>query len=502
MYYFTYISKANSIIRDSELNTGINPIQELIYGKNLTRILYYFDHSKIKEMMEDGTFPDHSKITHRLKIKNAGSVDFTQLHTTETSSIDNSIKRRASSFDLIFFLVPKAWDAGKGFDYSSNALNEDFYDNKQKDRRRLLSTDGCNWYQARNGIDWDEEGVYSNDTLSEEYNKFSSTEGSKIVFARQRFEVGNESIDLDITNIVNKFVYGELTNYGIGVAFSPLLERLGDDKNSLLSETENYVGFFGPNTNTYFEPYVVTHYNDFINDDRSNFVLNKDNRLYLYCNLGGTLTDLDQNPTVTIKDDNEEVVNDASGKPLENIESTHYSKGIYYIDLKVSSNEYDADTMLYDTWDNIVFNGSTLDPVELDVTLKNPNLFFNVGNKLEANERFTPSVGGINDGEDILRGDKRKVNVYARMQFTSSDAKLINGMEYRLYIRDGLDEMNILPWEPVNKTYLENYFVIDTSMLLPQKYYVDIKIKYGMEEIIHHDVLHFKIVNDTTNRFA
>lgn len=187
---------------------------------------------------------------------------------------------------------------------------------------------------------------------------------------------------------------------------------------------------------------------------------------------------------------------------MENIESTHYSKGIYYIDLKVSSNEYDADTMLYDTWDNIVFNGSTLDPVELDVTLKNPNLFFNVGNKLEANERFTPSVGGINDGEDILRGDKRKVNVYARMQFTSSDAKLINGMEYRLYIRDGLDEMNILPWEPVNKTYLENYFVIDTSMLLPQKYYVDIKIKYGMEEIIHHDVLHFKIVNDTTNRFA
>ena len=113
----------NSIIKGYDINTGINPISELVYGKNLTRILCYFDHTKIKKLMEDGTMPDKSKITHRLKITNAGSTDYSMLHHTETSSIDGSLKRRASSFDLIFFLIPKTWDRGKGFDYNANEFN-------------------------------------------------------------------------------------------------------------------------------------------------------------------------------------------------------------------------------------------------------------------------------------------------------------------------------------------------------------------------------------------
>ena len=118
----------NTIINGSELNTSLNPISSLIYGKNLTRVLLYFDHTDIKNMMTDGTFPDKDKVSHYLKITNAGSLDFTQLHCGEVSSIDDNLKRRASSFDIIFFLIPKEWDAGKGFDYSSNFLNKDFSD--------------------------------------------------------------------------------------------------------------------------------------------------------------------------------------------------------------------------------------------------------------------------------------------------------------------------------------------------------------------------------------
>ena len=94
MIYKSYIKKVNSIIKGSYINTSINPISELIYGKNVTRILLYFDHCKIKKMMEDGTMPDESKITHRLKLTNAGSIDHTMIHHKETSSIDNSIKQR------------------------------------------------------------------------------------------------------------------------------------------------------------------------------------------------------------------------------------------------------------------------------------------------------------------------------------------------------------------------------------------------------------------------
>lgn len=497
----TYLSKMNSIIKGSDLNTGINPVSELLYGKNTSRVLIYFDHSKIKKMMEDGTMPDKSKITHRLKITNAGSLDFTLLHQIDESSVSECQRRRASSFDLIFFLIPKTWDNGKGFDYSHSDYMQDYYDTKSPGwGNRLVSTDGCNWYQRRNGLKWDEPGIYSNETLSNEYDNFSSESGSSIVFARQRFDIGGENIDLDITEIVNKFVSGELENNGIGIAFTPALERLGEDEYSVLSAVENYVGFFTPRTNTFFEPFVETQYHDYINDDRANFVMNKDNKLYLYCNLGGQLTDLDELPTVTVKDSEEEIVTDAYGRVMENIEASHFAKGVYYIDLKISDKE--SDTMIFDTWSNLKYNGSTLEDVELDVTLKSPNVFFNIGNRLEANERFTPNVSGINDSEDIKRGDIRKLKITARVQFSSQDYELINGIETRLYVRDGTRELDVLPWEPVHKTFLENYTVIDTNILIPQRYYLDIKIKYGMEEIIHHDVVHFNIVDDINNRYA
>ena len=254
----TYLSKMCSIIKDSDLNTGINPVSELLFGKNVSRILIQFDHNRIKKMMEDGTMPDKSKITHRLKITNAGSLDFTMLHHTDTSSVSGCMRKRASSFDLIFFLIPKDWDAGKGFDYSRSEFLEDYYDTKSEGwGNRLVSTDGCNWFQRRNGLKWDEPGIYSNDTLSIEYDNFSSNSGSTIIFARQRFDVGNENIDLDITDIFNKFVSGELENYGIGIAFTPSLERAGEDENSILGNIENYIGFFTPRTNTFFEPFVL-----------------------------------------------------------------------------------------------------------------------------------------------------------------------------------------------------------------------------------------------------
>ena len=500
MIYKTYLSKVNTIISGSPINTSLNPITELVYDKNVTRSLIYFDHSKIKQLMEDGTMPDKDKITHTLKLTNAGSVDFTTLHDKMASDISGCIRQRAASFELIFFLIPKEWDKGKGFDYSLGAYNTDYYDAKSEEfGNKLISVDGCSWFYRKNGLRWDEEGVYSNETLTKELEDISTEEGSAIIIGRQNFEVGNENINLDITDVVNKFVSGELENYGIGIAFSPQLERDGGAKKGII---EKYVGFFTNKTNTFFEPYVETKYNDHIEDDRANFVLGKNNKLYLYCNLGGNLEDLDETPLVTVTDSNEEIVTDADGNLLENIEAKHFSKGIYYIDLKISQADREADTMLFDTWSNVKYQGTEVSPVELDFTLKNVNMFFNIGNKLENNNRFIPNISGINDNEKIKRGDIRKIRINARVEYSTQDYELINGMESRLYIKDGTREIDVLEWEPVNKTFLENYTMIDTNILIPQRYYLDVKIKYGMEEIIHHDVLHFDIVDDLNNKYA
>ena len=74
-------------------------------------------------------------------------------------------------------------------------------------------------------------------------------------------------------------------------------------------------------------------------------------------------------------------------------------------------------------------------------------------------------------------------------------------MYARLYIKDGEREIDVIPFELVNKTFMENYFIIDTEMLIPEKYYIDVKIKYNQEMIIHHNVLNFKIVENLNNKY-
>ena len=54
----TYISKSNTIVKDSNVNLALNPVMELNYGVMLTRGLIYFDISKIKKRVEDKIYPD------------------------------------------------------------------------------------------------------------------------------------------------------------------------------------------------------------------------------------------------------------------------------------------------------------------------------------------------------------------------------------------------------------------------------------------------------------
>ena len=273
------------------------------------------------------------------------------------------------------------------------------------------------------------------------------------------------------------------------MAFSPLLE-VSD------SEYENYIGFLTDKTNTFFEPFVETRYTDVVLDDRSNFVLNKDNRLYLYCTIGDTLQSLDENPIVTIKNGDEETI-------MENIEAKQQSRGIYYIDIKLNKGDFEADTMLYDVWGNIVYQGTKLDDVELDFVLKDTPNFFNIGNSLSTtNATFTPSITGIKEKEEIKRGDVRKLVISAKPNYTINTVQLVDNLDIRVYIKDGTREIDVIEWDGINKSFSENFYIIDTNILIPQRYYVDVRITYGMNSIIHHDVLSFDIVDDLNNKYA
>lgn len=491
----TYITKYNTIVRGSERNMGMAPVSDMVYGRDgiFSRALIYFDHTNLKEKLEGGEMPDITKMRHTLKITNASSVRPVETHECGISQIDGGRRMRAVSFDLIFFLIPKEWDGGKGFAYHDDMLKVNFYPNTVEfDNIRLFSDGASNWFQRRNGLPWEHEGVYDTDFLSAEYDKYVQGEDS-VVIGMQRFDVGNESIELDVTDMVNSFIVGERENNGIGIAFSPMTEHS-------VTDVEQYVGFMTPNTPLFFEPYVETVYEDSISDDRSNFALNKRNRLYLYATVGTKLENLDFLPTVTVKDADDEVVRDIYGNLLDSVIAEKYTKGVYYIEFTLGSEDHEPNEMIYDVWDGLSYNGISLPSVELYTTIQPYTSFFNIGTSVPSTAEFTPSIGGINEREQIKRGDVRKMVISPRPNYTQNTAQLVDGMEIRIYVKDGASEFDVVSWDKVEKTYLENYYLLDTSILPPQRYYVDVRIPYGMNSVTHHDVLHFDIVNDITHK--
>ena len=249
-----------------------------------------------------------------------------------------------------------------------------------------------------------------------------------------------------------------------------------------------YVGFFTQHTNSFFEPYVETRYDEYIKDDRTNFYLDKDNKLYFYASVSGSNVNLDELPTCTIEGCQKAV--------------KQASKGIYYIDINLSSEDYEEDVMLYDIWDNIKYKGKQFKPVELNFVTKLSEDYFSFGvptnNTNDNNKEIIPTLYGIDENERIKRGDIRKINVDCRIPFTSDRKYSVDGLSYRLYVKQGERQIYVIEWTPVEIGYNENYFLINTNDLIPSRYFIDIKIQQNNEIINKTEMLQFDIVNDAT----
>lgn len=471
----TYASKSNTIFKDSCANTGLNPVMEIAYGKGISRGVIYFDHNKVKKLVEDMTYPDMGKLRHTLKMTNTASLTEFMLHKPCHMDFYDTFSERATSFDIILFLLYEDWDMGKGFDYIRDMI---------KGQHIAYSQDACNWFQNKNYSKWKEEGIYSTDTLSSEYDKYTSFSGnlSEVIVGVQHFDYGNENIEIDITEIFNKFINGDVENYGFGIAFSPKYEEEDTCK-------KQYVGFYTQHTHSFYEPYIETTYNDTIQDDRVNFFLDKDNKLYFYSSVGGKYANLDEMPTCEV-----------NGVSYEVKQAT---KGVYYIDINLSSEEYESDTMLYDLWSNIIYKGKTIKDVELQFVTKASDNYFSFGlPSLNNEDDIKPSLYGISDNERIKRGDVRKVNIDCLIPYTTNQQKSVDGLEYRVYVESGVKQIDIIGWTKVEIGYNENYFVIDTNDFIPFRYNIDIRVNKNLEVINHPKILQFDIVSDLTDNLV
>lgn len=496
-----FLDKVNTIVEGSYANMGLNPVMELNYGGTyVTRGLIHFDCEEIKSLVEDKTFADLNKLSFKLKMTNCLSVD--GYPHSRILLNGKEIKQRAASFDLMAFKLPFYFDEGRGFDYVA-----DFWINNN----RSFDNHASNWYFSYDGKVWpvDEDkiditnpnlnlindhiwvledgvrkriyldgGIYSKDFLKEQYEKYMEGEES-IILNIQHFDYGNEMMDMDITNYVMDVINGEC-NYGIGIMFIPRFERTK-------TKLPQYVGFFTNNTNTFFHPYVECVYNETISDDREDFCLGKDNRLYLYTTIDGEPQNLDNIPTCTI-DGMEYEVKQAQ-------------KGVYYALISKENLDMDNGTIGYDLWSNLAYNGQILDDVEMEFEVHSVDKFIHVGKKFDTKYTFVPNLFGINDSEDIRRGDVREVRVDFRREFETEKMVLVDSAEYRLYVMDGTREINVIDYQPIEKAYLNNFFMIYTQDLVPNNYFVDVRVRNGKEVKYFRKALRFTIISDVTERY-
>ena len=64
---------------------------------------------------------------------------------------------------------------------------------------------------------------------------------------------------------------------------------------------------------------------------------------------------------------------------------------------------------------------------------------------------------------------------------------------YKLYIKQGKAIINVIDWTKVNKIYNSNTLNIDTTWLVPQTYFLDLKVERNGAVFIYNEELKFTI---------
>ena len=492
----SYIDKNNTITSNSYVNTARNPIVELNFGASdyvvpnygYTRYIFNLDLELLRQDIQSGVISTGctSAMTHTLQMTNTSSFDNELLNTFMSNE-----RRRATSFDLILFRIPKTsgdtgnpqyWDEGVGFDYNDFNLAKNsaiggstpltYVDS------RAFSTRPSNWYQTTTIDDWSQPGIYNNK------NEGTVNFSGLTIIATQHFELGNEDINMDMTSEIQGVLKGSITGVtGWGLAYLPQIENI-------TGLTDSYsVAFFSKNTQTFYQPFLLTNYDDLIKDDRNVFLKNQVNKLYLYVYQNGDLVNLDSDPFVRIENNNGEAV---SG--MTSLSTCLRTKGVYEV---VVPNNFTGATpcMYYDIWSGLTINGQCIPNVQNQFILQQYSAGIQIGTMSQDPKKFGFSFYGILQNEQILNSDIRKVGVTIKKAYTGQVPLENISAFYRVYVKEGTTEVQVQDWTPINRTPNEYYFIFDMRDKIPNQYYVDIQVNTSGEKDTYKKQLTFNIVN-------
>jgi hypothetical protein len=429
--------------------------------KQVSRFIFDVDLNALRSKIQQGFIVPNASMRHVLHMTN--TIRYAPQYIGK-KSYSQSIER-AGSFILDLFNVTEDWQEGSGYEFT--------YSDKQDlftgDPLPVLGEQAANWTARTTGVRWTVDGAYIS--------------GVSEIIGSQQFEAGNESIEIDVTDYINQRLFGTGytgtsaftgNSFGLGIKFPEFIEDLE-------TEYRQAVAFHAKHTNTFYEPFIETTVDDIITDDRNYFFLDKDNDLYIYVNIGNFPQDIVVNK-VDIYDYEDNLIDTLSGASIVNT-----GKGVYKITYKVSQwngiteslGTYPDAVLFRDVW-SVVINGrpTTFEGEFYLISQKN-YYTFNLSNEIDFRNYYF-YFWGINEKENIRSGQVRKIRLTVKELYANQNNFLPLEIEYRLYTTVGAKyQIDIIPFTPVNRTSNGYEFDLDTSWLIPQDYYLELRLKNG-----------------------
>jgi len=469
----SYFLKNNGLIKNNWTNNSQNPVTEVSYGtldKQVSRFIFDVDLSNLQDKINNGFINSNKIVSHVLHMTNTIS-DASEYIGKKSYSLEID---RATSFELELFNINEDWDEGGGYNFVYRENQYPYVDTLEPE----MSEQASNWYQRKTGIDWVVSGG-------------SYVSGVTAIIGTQEFEKGNENIEIDVTNYINQRLLGTGytgssvytgDSFGLGIKFTDLYEVLDP-------EFRQAVAFYAKHTNTWYEPYIETTIDDTIEDDRNYFYLDKENDLYLYVNVGGFSQNITVN-NVDIYDHKNNLITTITGNSIVNV-----SKGIYKITLTINSETYPDSVLFRDVW-SVTVNGRTMEQENEFYLISNNNYYiFNQSNQINFDNYFF-YFWGIGEKENIIAGNVRKIKLTIKELYPNQNKFLPLDIEYRLFTTVGKKyEIDVISFTSVNRTNTGYEFNLDTSWLIPQDYYLQLRLKNG-DYYENKQILSFIVVSD------
>ena len=462
----SYFTKDNTIIKNNYLNSSLNPIMEISYGRDIqsvSRYIFDIDLDNLKNKVNNNEININNIKSHTLKLTN--TIAYFPEYTGKKR--DNDTILRASGVKLDIFNINESWDEGVGYDFIYEPISN-----------LLYPTGATNWFKRTNSlISWSQPGAFIS--------------GSTIL-GSQYFTQGSENLSIDVTDYINGRIFSGTTGftgttYGLGI-------KLSNEYEILKTKLRNAIAFFAKNTNTYYEPFIETVIDDNIIDDRNYFYLNKNNNLYLYSNINNQPSNNIIVNNVKIYDYNDQLYLILSGNSITNI-----SNGIYGININIDSDLYPDAVIFKDVW-NVTINNKTKD-IEQEFYLISDENYYNLNNNVNNfnPENYYFNFLGIEDNETIKAGEVKNIKLLIKQLYDNrlnQNNFIPLDIEYRIFTTAGTNyEIDVIPFTKINRLINNYQFNIDTSWLIPQDYFIQLRL-VNNNIYYNNKTIRFTVVNN------